>query len=148
MAGLGHDQRGYVLADLTIKANPIEWARVAITALREYGADRIVAEANQGGDMVRTVIAAVDPLAPITLVHASRGKRTRAEPIAALYEQGRISHVSPMPMLEDQLCQFTGAPGEESPDRLDALVWALSELFGVQLDGAAWGVGGKVWGAA
>lgn len=148
VAGLGHDQRGYVLADLTIKANPIEWARVAITALREYGADRIVAEANQGGDMVRTVIAAVDPLAPITLVHASRGKRTRAEPIAALYEQGRISHVSPMPLLEDQLCAFTGAPGEESPDRLDALVWALSELFGVQLDGAAWGVGGKVWGAA
>jgi phage terminase large subunit-like protein len=148
VAGIGHDARGYVLADLTIRTSPIEWARIAIRALTEYGADRIVAEANQGGDMVRTVIAAVDPLAPVTLVHASRGKRTRAEPIAALYEQGRVSHVSPMPLLEDQLCAYTGAPGEESPDRLDALVWALSELFGVQLDGGTWGVGGKVWGAA
>ena len=148
VAGLGHDARGYVLADLTTKASPMEWARRAIDALHDYGGDRIVAEANQGGDLVRTVINAVDPLAPVTLVHASRGKRTRAEPIAALYEQGRISHVAPLPELEDQQCAYTGAPGEESPDRLDALVWALSELFGVQLDGNAWGVGGKVWGSA
>lgn len=147
VAGLGHDGRGYVMADLSLRTTPQEWARIGITALREYGADRLVAEANQGGDMVRTVIAAVDPLAPVTLVHASRGKRTRAEPIAALYEQGRVSHTTPLPLLEDQLCSYTGAPGEESPDRLDALVWALSELFGVQLDGQAWGVGGKVWGS-
>jgi phage terminase large subunit-like protein len=148
VAGLGHDARGYVLADLTARCGPIEWARIAIAALATYGGDRIVAESNQGGDMVRTVLAAVDPLAPISLVHASRGKRTRAEPIAALYEQGRISHVGPFPELEDQLCQYTGAPNEDSPDRLDALVWALSELFGVQLDGQSWGVGGKVWGSA
>lgn len=147
VAGLGHDARGYILADLTTRASPNDWARRAIDAAKEYGADRIVAEANQGGDMVSTVIAAVDPLAPVTLVHASRGKRTRAEPIAALYEQGRITHVAAFPELEDQMCQYTGAPGEESPDRLDALVWALSELFGVQLDGLAWGSGGKVWGS-
>lgn len=147
VAGLGHDARGYVLTDLTTRSSPMDWARRAIEGLREYGADRIVAEANQGGDLVRSVINAVDPLVPVTLVHASRGKRTRAEPIAAMYEQGRISHVSAFPELEDQLCAYTGAPGEESPDRLDALVWALSELFGVQLDGQSWGVGGKAWGS-
>lgn len=148
VAGLGADGRGYVLADLTCRAQPADWAKRAVTALRDYGGDRIVAEANNGGDLVRAVIAAVDPKAPVTLVHASRGKRTRAEPIAALYEQGRISHTAPLPDLEDQMCSYTGAPGESSPDRLDALVWALSELFGVQLDGEAWGASGKVWGAA
>lgn len=100
-----------------------------------------MAEANNGGDLVSTVIGAVDPLAPVTLVHASRGKRTRAEPIAALYEQGRVSHVRPYPELEDQLCSFTGSAGEDSPDRLDALVWGLSELFDVRVDDT------KVWGA-
>jgi phage terminase large subunit-like protein len=148
VAGLGSDGRGYVLADLTCHVQPAEWAKRAIAALRDFGADRIVAESNNGGDLVRTVIAAVDPLAPVTLVSASRAKRTRAEPIAALYEQGRISHVGPFPELEDQMCSYTGAPGESSPDRLDALVWALSELFGIQLSGEAWGVGGQVWGAS
>lgn len=104
VVGLGHDRRGYVIADLSLRASPTDWAKRAIEALREYGGDRIVAESNQGGDMVRTTIAAVDPLAPISLVHASKGKRARAEPIAALYEQGRISHVEPFPQLEDQLC--------------------------------------------
>ena len=148
VAGLGPDARGYVMADLTCRSQPAEWAKRAVTALRDFGGDRIVAEANNGGDLVRSVIAAVDPKAPVTLVHASRGKRTRAEPIAALYEQGRISHTGPLPDLEDQLCSYTGAPGEASPDRLDALVWALSELFGVQLEGETWGAGGKMWGAA
>jgi predicted phage terminase large subunit-like protein len=109
--------------------SPIEWARRAIGAYHEHKADRIIAEANQGGDMVSTVIRTVDPTVPVSLVHASRGKRTRAEPVAALYEQGRVTHCEPMPELEDQLCSYTGDPGESSPDRLDALVWALSGLM-------------------
>lgn len=129
VAGLGHDHRGYVLADLSTRMSPIEWARRAIAAYHEHKADRIIAEANQGGDMVATVIRTVDPNVPVTLVHASRGKRTRAEPVAALYEQGKVTHCEPMPDLEDQLCSYTGEPGESSPDRLDALVWALSGLM-------------------
>lgn len=147
VAGLGQDSRGYVMDDLSGRMNPPEWARVAIEAYKLHGADRIVAEANQGGDMVRTTLAAIDPLVAVTLVHASKAKRTRAEPIAALYEQGRISHVAPLPLLEDQMASYTGAPNESSPDRLDALVWALSELFSVQLEGQMWGVGGKAWGS-
>jgi len=148
VVGLGSDGRGYVLDDLTCRATPAEWARRAVAAWHRFGADRIVAEANNGGDLVSTVIGAVDPLAPVTLVHAARGKRTRAEPVAALYEQGRVSHVQPFPDLEDQLCSYSGAPGEESPDRLDALVWGLSELFGVRVDDAkVWGAG-RQWGSA
>jgi len=129
VAGLGHDRRGYVLADLSTRMSPIEWARRAIGAYHEHKADRIIAEANQGGDMVSTVIRTVDPTVPVTLVHASRGKRTRAEPVAALYEQGKVTHCAPLPELEDQLCSYTGDPGESSPDRLDALVWAISGLM-------------------
>jgi predicted phage terminase large subunit-like protein len=129
VAGVGHDSRGYVLSDLSTRMSPIEWARRAIAAYHEHKADRIIAEANQGGDMVSTVIRTVDPTVPVTLVHASRGKRTRAEPVAALYEQGKVTHCSPFPDLEDQLCSYTGEPGEASPDRLDALVWALSGLM-------------------
>lgn len=129
VAGVGHDARGYVLADLSTRMSPIEWARRAIAAYHEHKADRIIAEANQGGDMVATVIRTVEPTVPVTLVHASRGKRTRAEPVAALYEQGKVTHTQPFPDLEDQLCSYTGEPGEASPDRLDALVWALSGLM-------------------
>jgi predicted phage terminase large subunit-like protein len=148
VSGMGSDKRGYVLDDLTLRASPAEWARRAVQAYRDYGADRIVAEANNGGDLVSTVIHAIGPLVPVTLVHAARGKVTRAEPIAALYEQGRISHVQPMPALEDQMCAYTGAPGDDSPDRLDALVWGLSELFDVRVDDAkVWGSGPQ-WGVA
>ena len=80
----------------------------------------------------------------MTLVHAARGKRTRAEPVSALYEQGRVSHLEPFPELEDQLCSYTGAPGESSPDRMDALVWALTEVMNISTE-ATWGTGG-VWG--
>lgn len=147
VAALGSDGRGYILDDRSIKSSPAEWARRAVSAYQEYGADRIVAESNNGGDLVSTVITAVDPKVPVTLVHAARGKRTRAEPIAALYEQGRVTHVNALPELEDQLCSYTGAPGEDSPDRLDALVWALSELFGVRVDdNRVWGAG-PVWGS-
>ena len=146
VAALAVDGNGYVMDDLSGRYGPAEWAHKAIAVYKSHGADRIVAEANQGGEMVTATLNAIDPLVPVTLVHASKGKRTRAEPIAALYEQGRIFHVAPLPLLEDQQCAYTGAPGEASPDRLDALVWALSELFGVQLDGLTWGVSGKVWG--
>jgi predicted phage terminase large subunit-like protein len=122
---------------------PAEWARRAVMAYRRHAADRIVAEANQGGDLVSTVIRTFDPNVPISTVHASRGKRTRAEPVAALYEQGRVFHVEQMAVLEDQMCSYTGNPGEASPDRMDALVWALSDLFDLRVDG--WG-SGEGWG--
>jgi predicted phage terminase large subunit-like protein len=144
----GSDKRAYVLDDLSCRVSPADWARRAVQALKTYNADRIVAEANNGGDLVSTVIGAVDPLAPVTLVRAARGKVTRAEPVAALYEQGRVSHTHPFPELEDQMCSYTGAPGEDSPDRMDALVWAMSELFDIRVsDDKVWG-SGPAWGAA
>lgn len=121
--------QGHVLADLSGRKTPLEWAHDAVTAYRQFGADRIVAEANQGGEMVSTVIRTIDQSVPVTLVHASRGKRTRAEPVAALYEQRRVSHVEPFPDLEDQMCSYTGQPNEQSPDRMDALVWAMTNLM-------------------
>ena len=121
------DQHGYVLADLTTKATPDAWARRAIAAYNRYGADRIIAEVNNGGDMVEHTLRTVDRSVPIKQVRASRGKQTRAEPVAALYEQGRVHHVGLLHDLEDQLC--TWVPGDQSPDRLDALVWGLTELM-------------------
>lgn len=141
---LGHDGNGYTLADLSVKALPAQWARVAVDAYHAHRADRIVAEANNGGEMVREVIRAVDPRVPVTLVHASRGKQTRAEPVATVYEQGRWFHVEPFPELEDQQCSFTGAPGEDSPDRMDAHVWGASELL--HLSTGSWG-SGSAWGS-
>lgn len=126
------DWRAYVLADCSIgAASPNTWANAAINAMVEYGADRLVAEVNQGGDLVSSVIRQVDPMVPIKAVHASRGKVARAEPVAALYEQGRISHLKGLGELEDQMCAMTaqGFEGKGSPDRVDALVWALTELM-------------------
>lgn len=145
-AGIGADGRGYVLADSSCRMSPADWARRAINLYRELQADRIVAEVNNGGDLVSTVIHAIDPNVPVTQVHASRGKRTRAEPVSALYEQGRVSHVAPFPDLEDQLCSYTGAPGEDSPDRMDALVWALTDVMDISTD-PIWGAGGT-WGGS
>lgn len=142
---MGADGFGYTLADLSGRMAPIDWAKRAVTAYRDFGADRIVAEANNGGDLVSTVIRQVDPKVPVTLVHASRGKRTRAEPVAALYEQGKWLHVEPFPALEDQMCSYTGANGEDSPDRMDAHVWGVSELMGITVgqpnswSSSAWG---------
>jgi phage terminase large subunit-like protein len=127
VAAIGVDGRGYVLADRSGRYKPDEWARVAMRAFDEFQADRIVAEGNQGGDMVAHVLRTAWADAPIRIVHASRGKVARAEPVAALYEQGRVSHVGAFPLLEDQLTGWS--PGGPSPDRLDALVWALTELF-------------------
>ena len=125
-------QRGYVLADKSINGTPEEWARAAVALYRELEADVIVAEKNNGGDMVESVIKAVDPNVNVKLVHASRGKYVRAEPISALYEQGRVHHVGQFNELEDQMCTFSPDQDRKingSPDRMDALVWGMSELF-------------------
>ena len=131
VAGKGVDGRGYVLADRTCKLSPNGWGRRAVAAYEEYGADRIVAERNFGGAMVKHVIQTVNKSVSYKEVTASRGKVARAEPVAALYEQNRISHVPGLDDLEDQLCLFgpEGYEGEGSPDRADALVWALTELM-------------------
>jgi len=130
--GPPQDWRAVVLADCTVQgATPSGWARAAISAMEQYGADRLVAEVNQGGQMVAEVLRQVDPLVPVKSVHASRGKVARAEPVAALYEQGRVGHVAGLDALEDQMCRMTarGYEGGGSPDRVDALVWALHELM-------------------
>jgi phage terminase large subunit-like protein len=118
---------GYILDDLTIKGTPDQWANAAVTGYYRARADRIIGEVNNGGDMVGYTVQTVDPKVPFKSVHASRGKYTRAEPVSALYEQGRIHHVGFFPDLEDQLCEWV--PGDKSPDRLDALVWAITELM-------------------
>jgi phage terminase large subunit-like protein len=123
--------RGYVLADYSIRGTPDEWAKRAVALYREFEADRIVAEKNQGGEMVEAVIRAVDRNVPITLVHATRGKLIRAEPVSALYEQNRVHHCGRFDELEDQMCVFSTDydRANGSPDRMDALVWGLSFLF-------------------
>lgn len=119
---------GYVLEDASGHYTPDGWARKAVDLYRLYGADRIVFETNQGGEMVEHTLRTVDPNVPLRGVHASKSKQARAEPVAALYEQGRCHHVGArFELLEDQLCAWV--PGNASPDRLDALVWALTDLM-------------------
>ena len=127
VAGVGENGDGYILADNSVKASPRDWAVRAVASYHDHKADRIIGEANNGGEMVETVIRTVDPNVSYKAVHASRGKVTRAEPIASLYEQGRVHHVGQFPQLEDQMCRWV--PGDKSPDRMDALVWALTELM-------------------
>lgn len=131
-AGMGVDGHAYVLEDRTGHYSPEAWAQIACQMYRRHNADRIVAERNFGGDMVRAVIQGSDPNVPYRDVTASRGKWVRAEPIAALYEQGKVHHVGRFPDLEDELGNFTtaGYVGDRSPNRADALVWAMTELFG------------------
>lgn len=131
VAGLGPDDTGYVIADYTAQASPAEWGRIAVNAYNRHAADRIVAERNFGGAMVAHVIRTTDPRVAYRDVTASRSKMVRAEPIAALYEQGRVRHVGAFPKLEDQMCSFgpSGYVGYGSPDRADALVWALTDLM-------------------
>ena len=141
MQGVAGKRMGYVLEDASGRFRPEEWARVALALYRDMNADCIVAEANQGGDMVESVIRAIEaqtaaktPPARVKLVHATKGKAIRAEPIAGLYERKLVWHVGEFPALEDQLCTFTvdfdrKAQGY-SPDRLDAMVWGFTELFG------------------
>jgi phage terminase large subunit-like protein len=131
-AGRSEDGCLYVLEDATAAGlSPAGWATKAIALYRRHRADALVAEVNQGGDMVRAVLREVDPSVPLKCVHATRGKYLRAEPVAAMYQQGRVKHVDPpLTELEDQMCDFGlgGLSGGGSPDRLDALVWALTEL--------------------
>lgn len=125
------DGEGYVMADNSLKGSPAQWARRAVAAYHRHRADCIVAEVNNGGDLVESVIHAVDPLVPVKKVRASRGKHIRAEPVVALYERGKVHHVGHFEELETQLVTWEPTR-HESPDRLDALVWAITEL---QLDG-------------
>lgn len=131
VAGMGVDGRGYVLDDLSCRLGPNGWARRALSGYDMHSADAIVVETNQGGDMVRETLRSVRQNVKIIEVHASRGKVTRAEPIAALYEQGRVSHVGAFAALEDQMVLFTpmGIEGDTTADRVDALVWAFTQLF-------------------
>ncbi len=134
VAGLRPDCKAVILADRSVeKASPEKWARAVADAARRWGADRVIAEANQGGAMVKSVLQAADISLPVRLVHASRGKAARAEPVAALYEAGRVCHAGAFPRLEDELCGLLIGGGYEgpgrSPDRADALVYALTELM-------------------
>lgn len=132
VAGLDQSGRAVVLEDGSVEgASPAAWGRAAVKLYRRFDADRLVAETNQGGDMVSAILRSVDPAVPVTTVRATRGKWLRAEPVAALYEQGRVLHADAFPALEDQMCDFgpEGLSSGRSPDRLDALVWALTALL-------------------
>ncbi|MGV3578280.1 DNA-packaging protein [Brevundimonas sp.] len=124
------DGRAFVLADRSARGlTPMGWAKRAAETAVEFAADRVVAEANQGGEMVRTVLVQAGCETLVKLVHASRGKRARAEPVAALYEQGRVIHCASMPALEEELMALGAEETRRSPDRADALVWAVSDLL-------------------
>lgn len=131
VAGLGTDGNSYVLEDLTVKAGPATWGRIATDAYDRHSADAIVGEVNYGGAMVKHVIQTARPRTNYRQVTASRGKAVRAEPIAALYEKGKVRHVGYLRELEEELAAFStyGYTGEHSPNRADAAIWALSELF-------------------
>jgi hypothetical protein len=132
-AGVDAAGNAYVLEDASAKYRPEEWARQALAVFDSLNADRIVAEVNQGGDMVESTIRAIRPNVPYSAVRATRSKLIRAEPVAALYERGKVYHVGEFPQLEDQMCSFTTGFDRKahgySPDRVDALVWALTDLF-------------------
>ena len=129
VAGIDVNGIGYVLEDATDRYSPAEWAAKAISLYQSYSADRIVAERNQGGDMVRRTLEAEDESVPIRLVHASRGKMARAEPISALYERGKVKHAKGLDELETQMRTWEPLGSMGSPDRLDACVWALTDLM-------------------
>ena len=132
VAGKGVDNRAYVIGDRTIQGrDPATWAKAAVAAYHDYQANSIVVETNQGGDLVVQTFKGIDTSVPVKKVHASRGKWLRAEPVAALYSEGRVAHVGDYPELERQMCDFAadGLANGRSPDRLDALVWAITELM-------------------
>lgn len=131
VCGVGRDSRGYVLDDQSLVGTPQQWARQAIACFDYWEADNVVVEVNQGGDMVKHTLQSIRPELPIKEVRATRGKHVRAEPISALYSLGKISHVGTYSELENQMCMMTpdGYQGHGSPDRVDALVWALTGLF-------------------
>ncbi|HYD17041.1 MAG TPA: hypothetical protein VEF76_01015, partial [Patescibacteria group bacterium] len=141
VAGLGRDGNAYVLADLSGRYAPLDWAQRVVKAYHDFSADRVVAEVNQGGDLVECTLRSIDPRLSYKPVRASRGKTTRAEPVAALDMLGRIRHAGRFERLEDQMCGFDPLQTADSPDRVDARVWAMTEL----LLGAPPPQGPKVW---
>lgn len=128
VAGIGEDSHYYILADLSLRDSPLEWAKTVQRAYHNFQADRAVGEVNNGGDLIATNLRFIEPDISFKSVRATRGKYTRAEPIAALYEQGRVHHCGIFTELEEQMCSFNADAAANSPDRVDALVWALSEL--------------------
>ena len=127
VAGVGLDNKYYILDDLSGRMSADKWANIAIDAFYHHNADRVIAEVNNGGDLVERLLRSVDNTVPYTAVRASRGKMIRAEPVSALYEQEKVIHAGVFATLEDQMCSYT-IDSRESPDRLDALVWALTDL--------------------
>ena len=127
VVGKDHNNEYYVLEDVSGKYTPDQWGRLAVKTFYEWEADRIVAETNNGGDLVERLLRSIDPNIPYRSVRATRGKLLRAEPIAALYEQKKVHHLGVFPELETQMCTYVGQV-KPSPDRLDALVWGLTEL--------------------
>ena len=128
VVGKGADGFGYVIDDISYKGSPAQWADRVVKAYHQYHAHCVVAEVNQGGDLVETVLRAADPTLRFKAVRATKSKRCRAEPIAMLYEQKKVFHIRVFPELEQQMCRFIPGSGK-SPDRVDALVWALTELM-------------------
>jgi phage terminase large subunit-like protein len=129
VAGIGEDGDGYILDDLSCSGSPTDWATAAVVGYHKYHANRIVPERNHGGEMVETTIRMVDSTAAVRTVWASQGKFARAEPVSTLYEKGRVHHVGAFPALEDELCIWVPGTGQPSPNRLDACVWALTDLM-------------------
>lgn len=127
VVGLGIDDQGYVLADLSMQGKPLEWAEVVVQAYDLHQADLVVGEVNNGGDLVESNVRTVRKNISFEQVHATRGKQIRAEPVSSLYQQGRAHHVGTFPDMEDQLCNWE--PGMRSPDRLDANVWGFTKLM-------------------
>lgn len=138
VAGIDANKHAYILADYTLLASPEKWAAAAIEAYHRWNADKVIYEVNFGGDMVRAVIHAIDKTIPLKAVHASRGKTARAEPVVAMYEQGKVHHVGNLAQLEDEQCTWVDGESKWSPNRLDAAVWALTELMLKRK--ATWGV--------
>ena len=116
-----------MLADDSLQATPEEWGKAVVTAYHRHEAGKVVAESNYGGEMVARTITTIDPKVPVIMVHATRGKQVRAEPVSVVYSQGRGHHVGSFPKLNDELCQWE--PGQPSPNRLDALVWTATDLI-------------------
>lgn len=132
VAGIDYSNEAYIIDDCTMQGTADQWASRAIVAYHKYGADRIIGEANNGGDLIEALIRSKDPSVSYRKVHASRGKTKRAEPVSALYEQGRVHHIGAFPKLEDQMCAWNPQlldSEQDSPDRMDAMVWALSDLM-------------------
>ena len=129
--GYGAQARVFILHDATVQGlRPDKWAALAVDLWREWDADYLLAEVNQGGEMVKSILQAIGSEAPVRTVYASKSKVARAEPVAALYEQGKVKHVGSFPALEDELCSMGAHEGtRKSPDRADALVWAVTDLL-------------------